>query len=56
MNIQPIRNSTDYASAVRRLEDIEYELAYEETPELSIELDLVRGSMLEYELKPKLSR
>jgi hypothetical protein len=56
MNIQPIRNRADYARAVRRIDDIEYELAYEYTPELSIELDIIRGSMLEYERKPKLIR
>lgn len=54
MNIQPIRNKSDYNRAVRRMDDIEYELAYENTPELSIELDIIRGSMLEYERKPKL--
>lgn len=56
MNIQPIKNNADYARAVSRIDDIEYEQAYEDTLELSIELDLLRGSMLEYERKPKLIR
>jgi hypothetical protein len=54
MNIQPIRNKADYARAVRRIDDIEYELAYEYCLELSIELDLLTDSTLEYERKPKL--
>jgi hypothetical protein len=56
MNIQPIRNRADYVRAVRRIDDIEYELAYEYTSELSIELDLIKGSMFEYDRKPKVIR
>jgi hypothetical protein len=56
MNIQPVRNRTDYESATRRIDDIEYELAYEYSPQLSIELDLIRDSMLDYEHKPKVFR
>jgi hypothetical protein len=54
MNIQPIRNIDDYNRAVRRMDDIEYELAYEYRPELSIELDLLTDTTLEYDRKPKL--
>jgi hypothetical protein len=56
MNIRPIRIRADYERAARRIDDIEYELAYEYSPELSIELDLIRDSMLEYERKPKVFR
>jgi hypothetical protein len=56
MNIQTVRNRADYECAIRRIDNIEYELAYEFSLELSIELDLIRDSMLEYERKPKVFR
>jgi hypothetical protein len=56
MNIQTVRNRADYECAIRRIDNIEYELAYEFSLELSIELDLIKDSMLEYERKPKVFR
>lgn len=38
------------------MSDIEYELAYEYRADLSIELDLLTSSTLEYERKPKIGR
>jgi hypothetical protein len=56
MNIRQIKSKVDYDHAIRRMSDIEYELAYEYRADLSIELDLLTSSTFEYERKPKIGR